>query len=157
MSSHLAEQEKDNKDLAPDAQVSEEVEDSQEAALKKVIRKVSPYSEQRARQGRLTNGDRSMPGLYPLWPSCTSSRATSCSIVDLVSRYLFSYLDRSALANASIFGFRTDLSLSSVQYNLISTVSDLTRYTPLNSLYRSADVPDLLHCVSYLNSDLSPH
>ena len=58
MSSHLAEQEKDNKDLAPDAQVSEEVEDSQEAALKKVIRKVSPYSEQRARQGRLTNGDR---------------------------------------------------------------------------------------------------
>lgn len=52
MSSHLAEQEKDNKDLTPDAQVSEEIEESHEAALKKVIRKVSPYSEQKARQGR---------------------------------------------------------------------------------------------------------
>ena len=41
MSSHLAEQEKDNKDLTPDAQVSEEIEESHEAALKKVIRKVS--------------------------------------------------------------------------------------------------------------------
>ena len=56
------------------------------------------------------------------------SRTYPISVVDLPNRYLFSYLDRSALANASIFGFRTDLSLSSVQYNLISTVSDLTRY-----------------------------
>lgn len=85
------------------------------------------------------------------------SRTYPISVVDLPNRYLFSYLDRSALANASIFGFRTDLSLSSVQYNLISTVSDLTRYTPLNSLFCSTDVPDLLYCASYLNSDLSPY
>ena len=97
------------------------------------------------------------PAYTPFGHLVRLSRICPFSIVDLVSRYLFSYLDRSALANASIFGFRTDLSLSSVQYNLISTVSDLTRYTPLNSLYRSADVPDLLHCASYLNSDLSPY
>lgn len=65
------------------------------------------------------------PAYPPFGHLVRLSRTCPFSIVDLVSRYLFSYLDRSALANASIFGFRTDLSLSSVQYNLISTVSDL--------------------------------
>lgn len=44
MSSHLVEQEKESKDLAPEVYVSEDAEGSQEAALKKVIRKVSPYT-----------------------------------------------------------------------------------------------------------------
>jgi hypothetical protein len=90
----------------------------------------------------LADGDRSITGLFPLWLSCTPIAPCCFQIADLGFRYLFSYLDRSALANASIFGFRTDLSLSSVQYNLISTVSHLSIPPyPLNS-----DDNALLHC-----------
>lgn len=36
--------------------------------------------------------------------------------------YLFSYLDRTALANASIFGYKEDLGIDQTGYNLISTI-----------------------------------
>lgn len=43
-------------------------------------------------------------------------------IPPLAVLYLFSYLDRGSLANASIFGFKEDLGLSTAQYNLVATV-----------------------------------
>jgi hypothetical protein len=41
--------------------------------------------------------------------------------------YLFAYMDRSAVANASIFGYKTSLGISPTQYTLISSVSALQR------------------------------
>lgn len=43
-------------------------------------------------------------------------------IPPLAILYLFSYLDRGSLANASIFGLKEDLGLSPSQYNLVATV-----------------------------------
>lgn len=43
-------------------------------------------------------------------------------IPPLAILYLFSYLDRGSLANASIFGFKEDLGITTQQYNLIATV-----------------------------------
>jgi hypothetical protein len=43
-SPHLVELEKDSKDIVPETHISEDIEDSHDAALKKVIRKVSSYS-----------------------------------------------------------------------------------------------------------------
>lgn len=43
-------------------------------------------------------------------------------IPPLAILYLFSYLDRGSLANASIFGFKKDLGITTQQYNLIATV-----------------------------------
>lgn len=43
-------------------------------------------------------------------------------IPPLAILYLFSYLDRGSLANASIFGFKEDLGITTEQYNLIATV-----------------------------------
>lgn len=100
-----------------------------------------------------------MPGSFHLWLSCTSDSSMHISTVDLTRRYLFSYLDRSALANASIFGFRTDLNLSSVQYNLVSTVSHLCRLhihliSHSKCDFCAADELDIFHRASYLNRDL---
>lgn len=36
--------------------------------------------------------------------------------------YLFSYLDRGSVANASIFGYKESLGINAMQYNLITTV-----------------------------------
>jgi hypothetical protein len=43
-------------------------------------------------------------------------------IPPLAILYLFSYLDRGSLANASIFGIKEDLGLSPAQYNMLVTV-----------------------------------
>ncbi|KAK4688320.1 MFS transporter, ACS family, allantoate permease, partial [Tremellales sp. Uapishka_1] len=40
----------------------------------------------------------------------------------LAMLYLLSYIDRGSLANASIFGYKKDLHISTTQYNLVSTI-----------------------------------
>ncbi len=112
----LQDQEKQaNKDLGANNTAPEVYEPIDESELKRVIRKVSVWTRVFGCYGRTYK------------PSRPDARQIDKRLIPpLAILYLFSYLDRSALANASIFGFREDLGLSSVQYNLISTVSGVS-------------------------------
>lgn len=60
-------------------------------------------------------------------------------IPPLAILYLFSYLDRGSLANASIFGIKEDLGLSPSQYNMLVTVFFFVRGEATSSGLQEAD------------------